>query len=124
MGTARLVQRVSSALMSRSYRSDAGDWDAEDDWRGGGTRDADRSARRRPSPTSKCCSSRRRRPRAGPRTPSKSGSCGAPEDEFVYEPVFVGSFEDAALAMILNTNLESVVIYDGFSYASRATCRC
>ena len=41
-----------------------------------------------------------------------------PEDEFVYEPVFVGSFEDAALAVILNTNLESVVIYDGFPYAS------
>ena len=41
-----------------------------------------------------------------------------PEDEFVYEPVFVGSFEDAALAVILNTNLESVVIYDGFPYES------
>ena len=40
------------------------------------------------------------------------------QDEFVYEPVFVGSFEDAALAVILNTNLESVVIYDGFPYAS------
>ena len=31
LGTARLVQRVSSALMSRSYRSDAGEWEAEDD---------------------------------------------------------------------------------------------
>ena len=31
MGTARLVQRVSSALMSRSYRSDAGEWESEDD---------------------------------------------------------------------------------------------
>ena len=41
-----------------------------------------------------------------------------PEDEFVYEPVFVGSFEDAALAVILNTSLESVVIYDGFPYES------
>ncbi len=40
------------------------------------------------------------------------------QDEFVYEPVFVGSFEDAALAVILNTNLESVVIYDGFPYES------
>ena len=32
--------------------------------------------------------------------------------------MFVGSFEDAVLAVILNTNLESVVIYDGFPYAS------
>ena len=31
MGTARLVQRVSSALMSKSYRSDAGEFEAEDD---------------------------------------------------------------------------------------------
>jgi arginine decarboxylase len=31
MGAARLVQRVSSALMSRSYRSDAGEFEAEDD---------------------------------------------------------------------------------------------
>src|SRR3954469_14090330 len=31
LGTARLVQRVSSALMSRSYRGDAGEWESEDD---------------------------------------------------------------------------------------------
>ena len=31
IGAARLVQRVSSALMSRSYRSDAGEWESEDD---------------------------------------------------------------------------------------------
>src|SRR4029450_6010721 len=30
MGTARLVQRVSSALMSRRYRSDAGEFEGED----------------------------------------------------------------------------------------------
>ena len=30
-GTARLVQRVSSALMSRSYRADAGEWESEDE---------------------------------------------------------------------------------------------
>jgi arginine decarboxylase len=41
MGTARLVQRVSSALMSRSYRSDAGEFEPEDDA-------ARRSARCRP----------------------------------------------------------------------------
>ena len=31
LGTARLVQRVSSALMTQSYRGDAGEFDAEDD---------------------------------------------------------------------------------------------
>ena len=57
LGTARLVQRVSSALMSRSYRSDAGEWEPEDDAAGAGARDADRArARRRRGPTSRCCS--------------------------------------------------------------------
>ena len=55
MGTARLVQRVSSALMSRSYRSDAGEFEAEDDAASTGARDADRRERR-PGPISKCCS--------------------------------------------------------------------
>ena len=41
LGTARLVQRVSSALMSRSYRSDAGEWESETT-RHAGARDADR----------------------------------------------------------------------------------
>jgi len=55
MGTARLVQHVSSALMSKSYRSDAGEFEAEDE--------GPRSARCRPrrrrgprDPTSRCCS--------------------------------------------------------------------
>ena len=40
-------------------------------------------------------------------------------DEFVYEPVVVGSFEDAALAAIVNYNLQAVVIFDGFPYPSQ-----
>ncbi len=42
-------------------------------------------------------------------------------DSFVYEPVVVGSFEDAALAAILNYNLQAVVIFDGFAYPSQYT---
>src|SRR5262249_26091327 len=41
-------------------------------------------------------------------------------DSFVYEPVVVGSFEDAALATIVNYNIQSVVIFDGFSYGSQS----
>src|SRR5436190_2112593 len=117
LGTARLVQRVSSALMSRSYRSDAGEFEPEDD-----------ASPERAMPAT--------RTEGGARpyfevlfvTPTPASRWAAhaqqirklrrPEDEFVYEPVFVGSFEDAALAVILNTNLESVVIYDGFPYES------
>jgi arginine decarboxylase len=41
-----------------------------------------------------------------------------PEDQFIYEPVIVGSFEDAILATILNFNLQAVIAYDGFIYKS------
>src|SRR4030095_6647957 len=40
-------------------------------------------------------------------------------DEFVCEPVVVGSSEDAALAAIVNYNLQAVVIFDGFAYPSQ-----
>ena len=43
------------------------------------------------------------------------------EDEFVYEPVVVGSFEDAVLAVVFNHNLQAVVISDGFGYPSQYT---
>ena len=41
------------------------------------------------------------------------------EDPFKYAVVQVGSFEDALLATLLNGNLQSVVLLDGFSFASR-----
>lgn len=43
------------------------------------------------------------------------------EDAFVYETVVVGSFEDALLAAIFNYNLQSVLIVDGFTFASQYT---
>ncbi len=41
-----------------------------------------------------------------------------PQDKFVYEPVFVGNFEDAVLATILNGSFEAVIIYEGISLTS------
>jgi arginine decarboxylase len=42
-----------------------------------------------------------------------------PLDAFVYEPVFVGSFEDAFCATLLNTDLAAVVVHEGFPFRSR-----
>jgi arginine decarboxylase len=118
LGTARLVQRVSSALMSRSYRSDAGEWELEDET----------PATERALPTSLGESKGRpyfevlfvtpTPPSRWPAHAQQIRKLRRPQDAFIYEPVFVGTFEDAALAVILNTNLESVVIYDGFPYES------
>ena len=117
LGTVRMIQRVSSALMSRSYRSESLDADQDDE--GGGERvlpTAPRETAQRPyfealfvttAPQSRWSAQ-----------VQQIKKLRRPQDEFVYEPVMVGSFEDALLAVILNTNLEAVVIYDGFPYAS------
>ncbi len=70
--------------------------------------------------TSRSCSSRRPSGRCGRRSGRPSGGCGASEDEFVYEPVVVGSFEDAVLAVVFNPNLQAVVISDGFVFPSQS----
>ena len=42
-----------------------------------------------------------------------------PLDAFIYEPVFVGSFEDAFCATLLNPDLAAAVIHEGFAFRSR-----
>jgi arginine decarboxylase len=42
-----------------------------------------------------------------------------PEDQFVYEPVFVNSFEDAVCAVMVNPRIISVVTIDDMPYRSR-----
>lgn len=41
------------------------------------------------------------------------------EDDFVYEPVLVDSFEDALCAVAANSNLAAVAIFEGFDFKSR-----
>jgi len=41
------------------------------------------------------------------------------EDDFVYEPVLVDSFEDALCAVAANNNLCAVAIFEGFDFKSR-----
>ena len=47
-----------------------------------------------------------------------------PEDAFVYEPVFVGSFEDAFCAAAVNPALISVVVPKASRTARATTRRC
>ncbi|MDF3075747.1 MAG: decarboxylase [Alphaproteobacteria bacterium] len=41
------------------------------------------------------------------------------EDPFNYQIIQVGSFEDAAMALVTNHNIQAVVLYDGFVFPSR-----
>jgi arginine decarboxylase len=118
LGTARLVQRVSSALMSRSYRSDAGEWEAEDDSTGAERVMPTALGEAAAKPYFEVLFVTPTPPSRWPTHVQQIRKLRRAQDEFVYEPVFVGTFEDAALGVILNTNLEAVVIYDGFPYAS------
>jgi len=117
-GTARLVQKVVSALSSRSFRVNVGEWEQEEE----------SASVERTMPTAMRESATRPYFEVLVVTPAPPSRWAGhvqqfrklrrPQDEFVYEPVVVGSFEDAVLATILNTNLESVVIYDGFAFPS------
>ncbi|MGE5850308.1 MAG: decarboxylase, partial [Candidatus Methylomirabilota bacterium] len=40
------------------------------------------------------------------------------QDQFIYEPVFVGNLEDAVLATLVNPQIQAVVIHEGFAWAS------
>ncbi len=122
-GFARVVQRISGALLSNSYRDDQEPWKAEEE---GEAHAPDilppsigRGQARRPyfeillvSPAVRAM---------WPEIRETFRRIRRPEDEFVYEPVVVGSFEDAVLAVVFNPNLQAVVISDGFGYPSPYT---
>src|SRR6266436_2965284 len=119
-GTVRLAQAISGALLTHSYRANMADWEGEDQSPisfservpGGG----EETAPHRPyfevlvvSPA---------RPAAWSELSQELRKLRRPQDKFVYEPVFVGSFEDAVLGTILNGSLEAVIIYEGIPFAS------
>ncbi|MDR7135274.1 arginine decarboxylase [Lysobacter niastensis] len=119
--SARLVQKVSGALLSGDFRRDEFVWDvsAEGEGRtldvlppdvmeGGIGKPYFEVLVVTPSPASTWMRSR-----------DEMARMRRPDDQFHYSVVHVGSFEDAALAMMVNDDLQAVVIIDGFQYATR-----
>jgi arginine decarboxylase len=117
-GAARLVRRISLALMTHAYRRNPSEWEPDED---------------APLPASvmpTAAGDPNQRPyfEALFVTPSPASTRGTvleqlrklrrPQDAFVYEAVVAGSFEDGLLAAVLNPAIQSVVIYEGFPYAS------
>ncbi len=120
-GTATLAFRISAALLTRSFRQHSADWDAKAEIASevpdvippslGRLETAPpyfevlivtgAPAERWPS----ICAEWRRLRRS--------------QDMFVYEPVIVGSAEDALCAVMLNTDVAAVVINEGFAFHSR-----
>ena len=119
-GTVRLAQSISGALMTRSYRNEPSEWESENATvlmlGEGAAVNGDGTVVYRPyfevlvvSPV---------RHAAWPQLAEEFRRLRRPEDAFVYEPVFVATFEDGFLGAVLNGAVEAVVIYEGISFAS------
>jgi arginine decarboxylase len=119
-GAARLTQSISAALLTHSYRSDPADWEGENSSSIGFAERVpgrgEETATHRPyfevlvaSPA---------RPASWPELGQELRKLRRSEDKFVYEPLFVGSFEDGVLGAILNGSIEAVIIYEGIPFAS------
>jgi arginine decarboxylase len=119
--TAALSTRVLQSLQTKSFRQHATDWDVHEDGERAPTDllppSLGRTESHRPyfellivtgvpaANWPNLCTEWRRLRR--------------PLDAFIYEPVFVGSFEDAFCAAMLNPDLAAVVINEGFAQQSR-----
>jgi arginine/lysine/ornithine decarboxylase len=118
-GSSLLAQSISTALLTHSYRTNLADWEPEE-------HPSISLAERVPGSIEEP----RYRPyfevlMVSPAHSTKWSDLAQelrklrrPQDKFIYEPVFVGNFEDAVLGAILNGSIEAVVIYEGISFAS------
>ena len=121
-GAARLARRISNGLMTRAYRERPSEWDPHAEMGVDEVADImppglEGSERRRPYCEVLFVSAQ---PAARwPALADEVRRLRRPEDEFVYEPVFVGSFEDAFCAAVVNPAFTSVVVPEGFPFRSR-----
>ncbi|MCC8953179.1 decarboxylase [Bradyrhizobium sp. Pear77] len=116
-----LATRIAQALQTKSFRQHSGDWSTQDE-SNGDVPDLlpptlGQSAARRPYfetlivtgvPASNW-----------PGLLVEWRKLRRPVDAFIYEPVVVGSLEDAFCAAMLNPNIAAVVINEGFGLRSR-----
>jgi arginine decarboxylase len=119
--TARLARHITRAILTRSYRQNTGDWEAHED--------GERVMADVLPPTLGRAEAHRpyfeilivtgAPPTRWPALGTEWRRLRRPIDSFIYEPVFVGSFEDAFCATMLNADLAAVVIHEGFVFKSQ-----
>ena len=119
-GATRLVQAISAALLTHSYRANVSDWESEEIFPGSMSeklpvgRDGNGAHR----PYFEALIVTAAHPATWPGFREELRKLRRPLDAFVYESVFVNNFEDAILGTILNPNLEAVIISDGIAFHS------
>ena len=117
---ARLVHKVSGAILSGDYRREEQAWDTSDA--------ADRSVLDALPPDVTGVPDKPyfevlvvtpSDPAQWVRSKEEMLRMQRPEDQFQYSAVHVGSLEDAALAAMVNFDIQAVVLIDGFQFSSR-----
>src|SRR5688572_19178068 len=118
---ARLVQHISAALLTGSYRHDAAAWDPMQEDAAGATDllPPDLQSGNGHKPYFEVLVVTPSDPSQWERARHDLKRLRRPEDAFVYEVVQVGTFEDAIIAAICNFNVQAVVLRDGFEFRSR-----
>ena len=121
-GSARLARRISNTLLTRAYRERPSEWDLHAEMAADEVADImppglGESKVHRPYCEVLFVSAQ---PAARwPALVEEVRRLRRPEDAFVYEPVFVGSFEDTICAAAINPAITSAVIPEGFPFRSR-----
>jgi arginine/lysine/ornithine decarboxylase len=118
---ARIVQKVSAALLTGAYRHDTAAWDPLEEREGRlpEVLPPDLQPGEPAKPYFEVLVVTPNDPRGWERARNELRRLRRPEDPFTYELVQVGSFEDGVLGAVFNTNVEAVVLYDGFPFRSR-----
>jgi arginine decarboxylase len=120
-GALALTMRVAYALQTRSFRQHASDWDANSD-------DTAETAELLPPGFGETSTHRpyfevlivTGVPSTGwAHLTAEWRKLRRSSDNFIHEPVFVGSFEDAFCAAMLNPALGAVIVNEGFAQRSR-----
>ena len=117
---ARLVQKISNALLTGSYRHDSAAWDPlqESEARPLDVLPPDVQTGETRKPYFEVLVVTPNDPSTWERARNELKRLRRPEDLFHYEIVQVGSFEDGVIGTIFNHNVQAVVIYDGFQFRS------
>lgn len=116
---ARLARKLSAAILSGDFRRDEQAWDASDD--------SDRTLLdalppellgNADKPYFEVLVVTPNDPAQWQRARDEMRAMRRGDDQFLYAVAHAGSFEDAALAAMVNPDLQAVVIVDGFGFAS------
>jgi arginine decarboxylase len=118
---ARAGQKISAALLTGAYRHDTAAWDPLEEREGRlpEVLPPDVQPGEAAKPYFEVLVVTPNDPRGWERARTELRRLRRPEDPFTYEIVQVGSFEDGVLGAVFNTNVEAVVLSDGFQFRSR-----